>query len=247
MCPKRFVDVDVHKPPGFEIPSVYKMEVGKALHAMFQDEALNLETAALAKAVGEEIPERYAEAVDLYIRKMYRMDALKSDKSLLWAPPRLTDPVLIEKLKTSWPEVPVHDLESGISGRADLILNDDDSPCVLDLKTTSVKPDLWESFTSKPISKAHELQVGLYAHLMNKYEYYDKKITKIGLGYINLLMPPGEENSEYEVYITYTEKMDNDIAELIKHLKIQRDAYMKEGVTVECTYPRCKAHTSKEE
>lgn len=243
MCPKRFIEEDVHKPPGFELPAVYKMEVGKAIHALFQDAAIDSELVDLAKTIAEEVPEEYASAVDLYIRKMYRLDAVKTG-GLLWAAPTITDPAILKKLTESWPEVPVWDAASGISGRADLVLDVDDHPCILDLKTTSVIPSKWEEYTQKPSSEEqYKLQISLYAYFMNKYNYYSKPVKKIGLAYVNLLMAPGEEDSEFEVYYDYTEKMDADIASLVEHLTIQRNAYIKEKATVECTYPKCKEHT----
>lgn len=39
LCPKRYINEDVHKPPSFTIEVIYKMEVGKFLHLMLQEEA----------------------------------------------------------------------------------------------------------------------------------------------------------------------------------------------------------------
>lgn len=207
MCPKRFIEEDVHKAPSFTIDQVYKMEIGTALHKMYQSEILH-------------------------------------SKTILWNLPNIPEN-LKKKLDDNWPEVPVFDSESGISGRADVVLNVNNEIVVFDIKTTSVDKDRWESYKlDKLPSQAHLVQVSIYIYLMNKYKYYEKKIKKGALGYVNIAMTPGEENSEFEYYFDYTDEIESMVENLISSLKIHRDAYLK-NCKVDCTYKYCGVHNDR--
>lgn len=210
MCPKRFVEEDVHVPPNFSEDAIYRMAAGQYFHKLYQDAALVISS------------------------------------EVLWESPNVVDE-LKQKLRDNWPEVPMVDVESGISGRADLVLDIDDSPVPFELKTTSVDVDRWkEGYTDKLPPSNHELQCGLYCHLMNKNKYYAKPITKFGFGYVNLLMVPGSPGSEFEVYRDYTQELDDKIGSLISHIARHRTAYMNNKTLLDCEYPNCRLHKSVE-
>lgn len=209
MCPKKFIEEDVHKAPSFTIDQAYKMEIGSALHRMYQTEILK-------------------------------------NPSILWEPPELKTELLKKKLNDNWPEVPVYDPESGVSGRADLVLNISDEIVVFDIKTTSVDKSLWESYkTDRLPSSSHIIQVATYIYLMNKYKYYKKKIKRGALGYVNIAMLPGEDNSEHEYYFDYTDKMEEMIEKLLGCFILHRNAYINGQQNLECTYEYCSTHFNK--
>lgn len=239
MCPKKFIEEDVHKHPGFDVPVIYKLEMGKIIHEMLQNQALDIEEHTLVEVL-DDLAEDYLKALDTYIRYMYKREVSTDDK-LLWARPRKLSDELEQKMAKSWPEVPGFDEESGVSFRTDLIINIDDSPAILDLKTTSIDPDRWvDSLTRLPYDE-HELQVRVYRYFLNRQNYYDKPITKVGLGYINMVMVSGEENQEYEVYKDFGTGVDLEVEDLIKHLTIQRKAFLS-GSKSECEYTKCREH-----
>lgn len=226
MCPHRYIHTDVHKPPSFTIEALYKMEMGTYMHQMYQDCA--------------------KEIVDL-----------------LWEPPSF-DGVefpgqpnvikeLIEKQKEINPEVPVVDWLSGVSGRADAVLNIYGKPVVFDIKTTSVEDvrkdpktgeweeNRWAEYIQKLPSEEHKIQVSIYCYLMNKYVYYKQPIRKAGLGYVNLLMKQGDPNSEHEVYFDFDEEREKKIGLLLEHIGLERRNFLT-GVESKCSYPQCRAH-----
>lgn len=206
MCPKKFIEQDVHKPPSFAIEQIYKMEIGSALHRMYQDEVLKA-------------------------------------NEILWEKPNIPEN-LIKKLADNWPEVPVMDSNSGVSGRADAVLNIDNEIVVFDIKTTSVDKDRWEKYKLEKLpSQSHLVQVATYIYLMNKYNYYNKKILKGALGYVNISMAPGEENSEYEYYFTYTDEMHDMIHNLLESLEKHRNAFLNESF-IDCSYKYCGVHNN---
>ena len=213
MCPKRFIEEDVHKPPMFTIDQAYKMEIGTALH------------------------------------RMYQTEVLKHD-SILWTKPVFTshpnELELIKKIEHNWPEVPVYDPESGISGRADAVLNLENEIVVFDIKTTSVPKDNWDTYKSNRLpGAAHIVQVCTYIYLMNKYSYYHKKIKKGGLGYVNIAMSPGEEGSEFEYYFDYTDEMEENIRLLIEALAKHRSMFLQDK-NIDCFYKNCGVHNDKQ-
>lgn len=212
MCPKRFIEEDVHKAPGFNIDLVYRMEVGTYLHRMYQDEAVKLKSLIWDK------PD---------LSTFYKDTGLSTSSVNLH-----------EKLQNNWPEVPVYH-PCGISGRADLILNIDNEPVVFDIKTTTKEKTLWKDYKNTLPLEPHKIQVGIYIYLMNKYKYYTKKITKGSLGYVNLAMIAGEEGSEHEVMFDYTEEMEDSIGKLILELERQKIAYLS-STKVDCQYPLCR-------
>lgn len=210
MCPKKFIEEDVHVAPNFSIDQSYKMEVGTALH------------------------------------RMYQLDALKT--TMLWEAPSFTifeeehRNILQEKLDANWPEVPIYDAESGISGRADLVLNIDGEPVVFDIKTTSMDKERWKTYKEEKLPhQAHIVQVSLYIYFMNLYKYYTKKITKGALGYVNIAMAPGEENSEKEKYFEYTPEIEMKVDHLVSALSNHREAFLKEK-KLDCSYIYCNTH-----
>jgi hypothetical protein len=211
ICPYEFIR-GLETAPIFSIESYYKMEVGTYLHKMYQTESLKAE-------------------------------------DLLWEFPDLSTFLRLHpnhmeinsKLVDNWPEVPVFDPDSGISGRADLVLNFD-SPVVFDIKTTSLDLYRWNTNKSKLPGEPHRVQVSIYCYLMNKYKYYSKPIKKAGLGYVNLLIPSGDSGSELEVYFDYDEEMEFKTGLLIEHLGIERKRYI-DNIESQCTYPLCKNHS----
>lgn len=226
MCPLRFIQEDVHKPPSFTPQVVYSLEIGKAVHSMFQTEALS-------------IPGLLHQEPDYSQYALVHPGLVAEMK---------------KKRKAIHPEVPVVDPLSGISGRADLILTLWNGPVVFDIKTTSVEDlkvsedkseildsDRWlEKCKSLP-SEEHKLQVGIYCYLINKFQLYPQKVRKAGLGYVNLLLKPGDPAAEYEVYFDFTEELEQKIGTLIEHLGKHRQAYF-DGQESTCEYPLCRAH-----
>ena len=242
MCPKQYVEEEVHKAPNFELPNIYKMEIGKVVHEMYQEWATDLDKEFVTQVI-EDISSDFIEALDRYIRIMYKREA--ENCKILWERPRLLDEATEKKLGSSWPEIPLFDEESGFSLRTDLVLKVDNEPVILDLKTTSVDSGQWlDGYTDKLPDQAHLIQVRIYRYLLNKHKYYDKPIKKVGLGYINLLMKHGTENQEYEVYKDFGEELDTEIEDLITHLSIQRNSWMATKTTKECCYKRCRVHGS---
>ncbi len=231
MCPKKYVEEIVHKPPAFPLDTIYLMELGKAMHSMFQDECVEWD-----KEIVEGVAAEYLEGVDAYVRAMYKKEASSINK-FLYPRPRDLGPMLEEKYAKLFPEVPGYDEESGFSFRCDLVLNIDDHPAILDIKTTSMDPNQWKNPSP---SEEHKLQVRFYGYFMNKHKYYDKPIKKIGLAYINLLMRSGSVGSEYEWWDTL-EGEDVEVENLIKHLTIHRNAAIN-GTIEECNYNKCSIH-----
>lgn len=243
MCPKKFIEVDIHKPPGFELETVYKMEVGKIVHTLLQDKSLTVTEEELTNTL-EEISASYLEVMEAYIKQMYKQEASTFKAyGLLYNRPRDLGPMLEEKLAKTWPEIPGWEEESGISFRCDLVLNVDGDPGVIDIKTTSVNPDQWtEQLNRYPLPK-HKLQVRFYRHLFNKANYFDKPVRHIGLGYVNLLMDAGSEGSEVEFWEDLGSEPDYQVEDLIKHLTKHRTAFL-EGRIEGCTYSFCKEHSN---
>lgn len=227
MCPHRYVHVDVHKPPSFTTEALYKMEVGTYLHRMYQECAVDI------KALLWEAPD--------FSRVMFAAGGGNAEE-------------FRQKYLDIFPEVPIYDLETGVSGRADAVLNIYGKPVVFDIKTTSVedvkfdeKLGAWESGRWAKYIKAlpsteHQIQVSVYCYFMNKFKYYTQPIRKAGLGYVNLLMKAGEPNAEHEVYFDFTEEMEERIGLLLKHLGHERKAYL-EGRESQCEYIPCRAHS----
>lgn len=216
MCPHRFIQEDVHKPPSFTPQVVYSLELGKAVHNMLQTE-------------GDKIEGLYWAEPD------YSQYALTSYNLMM---------EMMEKRKLIHPEVPVWDPLSGISGRADMVLDLGGEPVVFDIKTTSVEPDKWATKTADLPSEEHKIQVGIYCHLMNKFKLYSKPVRKGGLGYLNMLLKPGDPDAEYEVYFDFDSAFEQRIALLVEHLGIQRQQYLS-GHESKCEYPYCRAHNLK--
>lgn len=235
MCPVRYVQEDVHEPPGFDLAAFYKMEVGTALHLMYQNVALKVNNLC------------WEDPSFLHV-----VDPSNPTKCL----------EMLAKYKEGRPEVPVFDVDSGFSGRADIVMKVAGEPVVLDIKTTSCEdvqremikgPDgrkiwtgkwlenCWEAKKLKLPSEDHKIQVYIYCHLMNKFQYYSKPIKKAGLAYVNLLMKAGELPAEYETYLDFTPEIDAKIELLLKHLGLARTAYL-EGKEIVCEYPSCRAH-----
>jgi hypothetical protein len=211
---------------------------------MFQDECSNI-TLEILDALTDDVGEAYFEAVESYVKKMYSIDAL-NDSNLLYAKPNIRNEISLAKLEKSWPEVPIYDPVSGISGRSDLILNVDGKPCVLDLKTTSLTPSRWDEFLQAPTKVNYELQVNFYGVEMNEQEYYDVKIEKVGIGTVNLLMPAGVEDSEHERYWNLTDEIRDDILNLKSNLARHRNAYLDKTIET-CIYSKCREHTKNDE
>lgn len=182
----------------------------------------------------------YKMSVGNALHEMYQNDAMNVER-LLWPKPTVPD-FLQEKLESSWPEVPVADPESGISGRADLVLDQHGLPVVLDIKTTSIPVEKWNADYFKKLPyKNQMLQVGIYIHLMNKYGYYVSRISRGVLGYVNVLLPAGHRDAEIEKYFDYDDTMEENISLLIEHLSKERKAFI-EGRGSSCSYPRCRIH-----
>jgi hypothetical protein len=220
-CPYRYIREDVHKPLTYDTKAKYKMLMGGYIHKMYQERAMTI-------------------------------------PGLLWQDPdfseylKLTnDQKILETLELIRPEVPVRCPITGLSGRADIVENFNGEPAILDIKTTCVEDikfnkekelevDRWAAKKKKYPETKHKIQVGLYAHFMNKYKYYTKPITKIGLAYINYTLT-GLVESEHECYFDYTPDMDEKLALLLVHLGKERTAFLN-GEKSSCEYPYCRAH-----
>lgn len=164
---------------------------------------------------------------------------------------------LEEKRQYIYPEVPVMDPLSGISGQADMILDLGGNPVVLDIKTTSIEDiktdeskqviierNRWASKCAALPSEEHKIQVGIYCHLLNKFKILSKPVRKAGLAYVNMLLKPGDPDAEYEIYFDFTEEFEARIALLVEHLGLERQHYLN-GVESECKYQYCRAHNLK--
>ena len=238
MCPLQFIQEDVHIAPDFPLDSYYKMEVGTALHKMFQEKADEIERLLWEKPDFSNIP-----CPDVLNSEMLSMKNFNMDKFMR------------DKYKQIYPEVPMFDGESGVSGRADLILNLKGEPVVFDLKTTSVldaqknKEGEWEVDRWAKACKAfpkleHRIQVCIYAHLINKFKYYSKPVKRCGLGYLNLLMPAGYEPAEFETYFDFTDELESKTANLLQHIGKHRLSYINK-IEEKCTYPLCRVHAQQ--
>ncbi len=241
MCPKRYVEEDVHKAPSFALSAIYKMEIGKTVHTLLQDEALRFDPAAMVEVLND-MAESYAEALQVYTSTMYKVGA-KDQVGLLYGRPTVL-PELQSKLDKNWPEVPGYDPPSGFSFRSDLVLNKNDYPAVLDIKTTAIEADRWDFYKEDLPQPEHLLQVRFYRYFFNKHKYYDKLIREIGLGYVNLLMPQGSDGSEHETWYDFGETEDQEIKELTECLGAHREVYIKSDgkETRDCFYSKCAAH-----
>lgn len=186
------------------------------------------------------IDTKYSFAYGSALHNVYQ-GAAKTSPTMLYDKPNLPAE-LQDKAKWIWPEVPVQDLPSGTSGRADLVLRMDDEPVPFELKTTASDRDKWIEDRRKKPNSNHKVQVAIYAHIMNRDNYYDKKIRKCGCGYINFTYAaPGFFENEYEVYFDFTNEMDEKIGSMLEHLALQRDAYLA-GEDIPCTFPFCRRH-----
>jgi len=245
MCPKKHLEEEVHKPPSFPLSSMYLMEIGKTVHTLIQDTSMAVEPYT---EMVEGVASEYLEQVDHYVRNTYKADCLNmKNKSFLYSRPRDLGEMLEKKLAKFWPEVPGYDEESGFSFRCDLVLNIEDHPAILDIKTTSVEPDRWKLLTgeNRVPTEEYKLQVRLYRHFLNKHKYYDKPIKKVGIAYVNLLMKFGSEGSEFEWWSDMGEDEDMEVAELVKHLTLHRNAVLSK-IPIECTYDKCFEHTKED-
>lgn len=186
----------------------------------------------------------YRAEVGKYLHQMFQ-DESKDIPDLLWEKPNVPDDLKV-KLDTYWPEVPIWDKLTGISGRADLVLNNKGKPVVFDIKTTSVQPSSWEYTISKLPSDYHKCQVCIYIYYMNKYKYYDVKIEEGRLGYVNLLLPAGASGSEVEVSFKYTDELEQAVELLIEHLIKEKTLFLNKKPS-SCTYPNCKLHKLTED
>jgi hypothetical protein len=167
---------------------------------------------------------------------------LKADKvfprSKLHVPERS-----LKKLEENWPEVPFHDLDSGISGRVDGLM-DWKGPVPVEIKTTSISPDKWEKHTETNLPLPYHLcQGAVYCYELNLLHYTEEPITRFILAYINLMMSPGDAKAEKEYVIDY-EPLRERTTLLISHLTQVRNAFIK-GEEIECAYPECKIHEGK--
>lgn len=243
MCPKKYIEESVHKPPDFPLPAIYKMEMGKIMHELLQDKALSFDPVVMEELLTD-LAESYIQSVEAYVSLMYKRELKDLKTRLLYPRPRDLGEMLETKLLKAWPEVPGYDEESGFSFRADAVLDIDGYPAVNDIKTTSVDPDRWEEQKTKLPSTDHWLQVRLYRHFFNKHNYYPKPIKLVGLGYVNLLLAAGSQGSEHEVYKDHGEGPDEELELLINHLVEHRNAFLYDNVnkTRECTYARCTEH-----
>src|SRR5258708_1704002 len=84
MCPKKFIEEDVHKAPNFDLPVVYKMEVGKIIHELIQNQAMDINSQEALELLAEDD----YRGMDEYLRKMYKREALEIQNQLLWERPR---------------------------------------------------------------------------------------------------------------------------------------------------------------
>lgn len=207
------------------IDNIYKAASGTAKHKEYQDECLLIE-------------------------------------GLLWPKPTNVSPEIAAKIEETWPEIPVKYPPAGISGRVDLVLNVRGKPLLVDIKSTSVNPDEWAEKMEKAkgwlqgrfqdIPRIREAeyyrkyytQLCSYIHMANLSNYYDQKIERGGLAYVNMLMPAGSKGSEVEIYWDFTPEIEAMCNLLFEHLAIHRNAKLA-GKKEECKYPLCEKHNDK--
>jgi len=250
MCPHRYVHEDVHEPPSWGIEAPYKMEVGTYLHKMFQDCANSIEEFPLLYAQPDfskvidppagspelhRLTKAYEEG-EFYKDTAISLEKRRKIREMQKAGVHLLGLEMQSKMHDIVPEIPVYDWESGVSGRADAVLDMYGQPVVFDIKTKSVEDvrkskktneweeNLWAEAVKKYPSEDHKIQVSVYCYLINKFKFYDKPVRKAGLGYVNLLMKAGDPNAEYEVYFDFDEEMEKRIGLLLEHISLSHAA-----------------------
>ena len=184
--------------------------------------------------LGENIA--YRAEVGKYLHLMYQNESVGIE-DFLYKTPKVPK-TLKKKLKDNWPEVPIYDPDLALSGRADLVLNIKNEPVLIDIKTTSQDPYMWDKY-SPPVK--YKTQIFIYAYYMNKFKYYDKIIKRVGLAVVNITMPPGSEGSEKEFYYDITDNDMKEIETLLKEVKKEKENFLG-NITSFCTYTSCKAH-----
>src|SRR5581483_3058799 len=182
------------------------------------------------------------------IGKIYHLimqrDAQDCD-DLLWSKPNI--PESLEEFRTKfekhWPEVPVMDLEARISGRADLVINIQRKPVVVDLKIPQEKDlDKWHEIRDTLPEDSHIAQVCFYIHVMNKYKYYDIPIEMGGIVYYNPYIPEAKGIPEKEYYFNYSD-FKEDTEDLINHVT-QHCIAFSNNVDLPCAYSKCETHNA---
>ena len=100
----------------------------------------------------------------------------------------------ISKLKYHAPELPFTDLDTLVSGRADLLLNIKKKPVLVEIKTTYLEETAW--IKDKPIEKKvdqynkHLCQAAVCTYVINKMRFLDQKIDQFVLMYLDPRFEP---------------------------------------------------------
>lgn len=161
---------------------------------------------------------------------------------LLYTLPRIPQDLaleLIPKLIKEWPEVPIRDHVTGISGKADLIMRYEDKPVLVDIKTTSLPDRQWHELT---VAANYKTQLCVYAHFMNQYGYYPDPIERVGIAFYNLSGELGDTGAEREVYFKFDTTLQDKTKWMLEEIAKIRDQYMKGGKPDKCVYKKCRTH-----
>jgi hypothetical protein len=142
------------------------------------------------------------------------------------------------------PEYAVYCKVSGVKGKIDIILKDENGdPVVDDLKFCWMEKAQWVAFCKRAEAKsqAHETQVRIYINRLNAIKAYAHKIKMGRLSYCNLMMKPFSRGSVLEVPVEYSRKDASDTNQLIEALWKGRLAAL-EGRKVVCENHFCIEH-----
>ena len=177
------------------------------------------------------------------IHNELQKDFLLSDK-LAPKPQNITDPRILRKLEDNWPEVPFHDLDSGVSGSIDAVYLLRKEIIPIEIKSTNLSEEDWEKAiqTNFPRTRTQwTIQTCIYLHYLNKLNYYPDFQVKRGIvAVINGCIDPANPDGEHEIIIDFEEYREK-IEKLLDSYSLQRYYLMnnKEG---ECTNPYCNEH-----
>ena len=174
------------------------------------------------------------------VHKEFQTDALISD-ILYDKPIAELSARIFKKLKDGYPEIPFHDLKTGVSGSIDAVIRLKDLPTPVEIKSTSKAPEEWEDYCEKKLPlDTHLLQLLSYIYHINKNNYYPKQAERGILAYVNLLMSPGDLKAEKEYIIQYSDYKEK-FEVFMFHLTKARDNYIQ-GKVEPCDSPLCRKH-----
>lgn len=227
MCPKEYIEEDVHNPILFSFNALLSMQEGKEVHSYYE-------------SIMKRIPGFLAQPDLSYFCSLYP-DHAES---------------IIEKNKLAYPEVYFKDPEAGISGRIDVV-KAAPACIIADIKTKRVpdiqfdrnkkafRQGFWEEEKRKPIEEAHKVQVGIYLYYCKKYRYFNPEMSYGMIAYINTCMKKGGQEYYETPKFAFTQSMYNSIDELVAELKKHRNTWIATSGEVKesCTYSLCPTHS----